>query len=75
MKSFFSNETYALFVGNCNCFGNRTSCHTIQSVIIHLINHIVLPLQMLSSDFVNHSYNHRPNWTPPIPITIINPCC
>ena len=24
-----------------------------------------------SSDFVNHSYDYRPNWTPLIPITII----
>ena len=25
-----------------------------------------------SSDFVNHSYDYRPNWTPLGPITIIN---
>ena len=25
-----------------------------------------------SSDFVNHSYDYRPNWTPLSPITIIN---
>ena len=24
-----------------------------------------------SSDFVNHSYDYRPNWTPLSPITII----
>ena len=26
----------------------------------------------MSSDFVNHSYDYRPNWTPLSPITIIN---
>ena len=25
-----------------------------------------------SSDFVNHSYDYRPNWTTRCPITIIN---
>ena len=25
-----------------------------------------------SSDFINHSYDYRPNWTPLGPITIIN---
>ena len=25
-----------------------------------------------SSDFVNHSYDYRPNWTPLSPITIMN---
>ena len=25
-----------------------------------------------SSDFVNHSYDYRPNWTPLNPITIMN---
>ena len=25
-----------------------------------------------SSDFVNHSYDNRPNWTPLSPITMIN---
>ena len=25
-----------------------------------------------SSDFVNHLYDYRPNWTPLSPITIIN---
>ena len=28
-----------------------------------------------SSDFVNHSYDYRPNWTPLSPITIINWYC
>ena len=25
-----------------------------------------------SSDFVNHSYDYKPNWTPLAPITIMN---
>ena len=29
---------------------------------------------MRSSDFVNHSYDYRPNWTPLSPITIMNNC-
>ena len=29
---------------------------------------------MQSSEFVNHSYDYRPNWTPLSPITIINRC-
>ena len=28
---------------------------------------------MRSSDFVNHSFNYRPNWTPLSPVTIANP--
>ena len=43
-----------------NC--NRTSCR-VQSVIILVIKQI---------DFVNHSYDYRPNWTPLSPITITN---
>ena len=27
---------------------------------------------MRSSDFVNHSYDYRPNWTPLSPVTITN---
>ena len=27
---------------------------------------------MQSSDFVNHSYDYRPNWTPLSPVTITN---
>ena len=27
---------------------------------------------MLSSDFVNYSYDYRPNWTPLSPVTITN---
>ena len=43
-----------------NC--DRTSCRqTIQSV----------PASR-SSDFVNHLYDFRPNWTPLSPITVIN---
>ena len=29
---------------------------------------------MRSSDFVNHLYDYRPNWTPLSPVTIIY-CC
>ena len=43
--------------------GNRTSCRPVQSVIILVIKQI---------DFVNHSYDYRPNWTPLSPVTITN---
>ena len=45
--------------------GNRTSCRPIQSVIILVIKQIGW-----LRDFVNHSYDYRPNWTPLSPITI-----
>jgi len=43
--------------------GKRTLCRPVQSVIILVIKQI---------DFVNHSYDYRPNWTPLIPVTITN---
>ena len=43
--------------------GNRTSCRPIGSVIILVIEQI---------DFVNHSYDYRPNWTPLNPVTTTN---
>ena len=36
--------------------GNRTLCRPIQSVIILVIKQM--------GDFVDHSYDYRPNWTP-----------
>ena len=40
----------------------------IKSVIILVINKSTPAAR--SSDFVNHSYDYRPNWTPLSPITI-----
>ena len=51
--------------------GNRTSCRPIRSVIILVIKLNRAPATR-SSDFVNHSYDYRPNWTPLSPITITN---
>ena len=45
--------------------GYRTACHPIRSVTNR--THTTL-----SSDFVNHSYDYKLNWTPLGPITIIN---
>ena len=33
---------------------------------------MVMIIGSRSSDFVNHLYDYRPNWTPLSPITIIN---
>ena len=52
---------------------NRTSCRPILSVII--LNCRTSTNQTpasRSSDFLNHSYDNRPNWTPLSPITITN---
>ena len=46
-------------------------CRPILSVIILMIDKLDSPF-VRSSDFVNHSYNYRPNWTPLGPIGIIN---
>ena len=43
--------------------GNRISSRPILSVIMRVIDK--------SSDFVDHSYDYRQNWTPLGPITII----
>ena len=48
---------------------NFVSC-PIRSVIILVIKQIGPPATR-SSDFVNHSYDYRSNWTPLSPITII----
>ena len=48
--------------------GNRTLCRPIWSVIIL----VIYKSDFWSSDFVNHSYDYRPNWTPLGPITIIS---
>ena len=51
--------------------GNRTSCRPIRYVIILVIKQIGLPQAATrSSDFVNHLYDYRPNWTPLNPVTI-----
>ena len=52
--------------GTVSLFGNRTLCHPIQSVIIP---HHTPATQL--SEFVNHMYDYRLNWTPLSPITII----
>ena len=49
--------------------GNRTSCCPILSVIILMINKLDSCLAVVN--FVNHSHDCRPNWTPLGPITII----
>ena len=46
--------------------GNRISRRSIQSGLTNQI------LASQSSDFVYHSKNYRPNWTPLSPLTIIN---
>ena len=33
---------------------------------------VIIIIGTWSSDFVNHSYDYRPNWTPLSPITIMN---
>jgi len=48
--------------------GNRTLCRPIWSVIILVIKQI-----RLLRDFVNHSYDYRPNWTTQIPISPLSP--
>ena len=57
-KSSSSNETFT-FVGKCNCYDLLLTghCRTIQSNINKL-------------DFVNQSYDYRPNWTPLSPVAI-----
>ena len=55
--------------------GNKTSCRPIQSVIILVINKSDSRCEVVR--FCYHSYDYRPNWTPPSPITItyyINNC-
>ena len=51
--------------------GNRASCHSILFVIILLIKQNRTPS---TSNFVNHSFDYRPNKTPLSPITIIYIC-
>ena len=46
------------------------SSHPILSVIILVIGE--LDSCFTSFNFVNHSYDYRPNWTPLGPITIVN---
>ena len=53
--------------------GNRASCHPILFVIILLIKQNRTPATR-SSNFVNHSFDYRPNKTPLSPITIIYIC-
>ena len=37
-----------------------------------VFNHTSDKQNSRSSDFVNHSYDYRPNWTPLSPVTITN---
>ena len=47
---------------------------------IHILGDVLVAVASLdlkvpttrSSDFVHHSYDYRPNWTPLSPVTIIN---
>ena len=55
--------------------GKRISCRPILYVIILVFNttYSWLTPALRSSDFVNHSYDYRPNWTITGPVTITNP--
>ena len=75
-KSFiWDNVSTAYVCSKCICFfrklkrlwliGNRTSCLLIPFVII-------LVTDNSHSDFVNHSFDYRPNWTPLGHISIID---
>ena len=63
---------YLSFLRNCNFYdliiGNGTSCRTIRSVIILVINKSDSRCAVVR--FCYHSYDYRPNWTPFSPITI-----
>ena len=49
---------------------NRTSCRPIRSVSYSWLTNRTLATR--SSNFLNHSYDYRPNWTPFSPFTFIN---
>lgn len=44
---------------------------TYKRCLVSFSNFVRVLINWLSSDFVDHSYNYRPNWIPLSPVTII----
>ena len=65
---FFFFLSHAFVPRNCHGY-YLVSCCPIRCVIVRVIKHRTLATRL--SDFVNESYDCRPNWTPLIPITIM----
>ena len=73
LKSFSAKAMLCSFLKFCHSFDWLVTGHRV--VQFSLYSYLWLTNQtpaLWPSDFVNHSFDDRPNWTPLSPITIIN---